>query len=268
VYLTNLATIARRAGLSVVEQSGWQSRGHGGMIDVRAVICHHTAGGSGNTASLGVVQNGRSDLPGPLSHFLLAKDGTVYVVAAGLCYHAGATLASWQSNAHSIGIEAERSVADINARVPWPERQLVAYAKLCRALQDAFGGVPVLGHKEICSPPGRKIDPDFDMAAFRGRVASADQEDDVQLTDDIKLFDGNTIKVQQLLAGLFSRVADPVIESARFPGHKDTLANFVKAIDGNVLGLADGIKALTTATRDTNAKLDKLIELLTPKTEA
>lgn len=92
-----------------------------------------------------------------------------------------------------------------------------------------------------------------------------DQEDDVQLTDPIKLFDGNTIKVQELLAGLFSRAADPIIESARFPGHKDTLANFIKAIDGNVLSLADGIKALTTAQQQTNAKLDQLIQLLTPK---
>jgi hypothetical protein len=161
MYLTNLATIARQAGLTVVEQGGWQSRGHGGMTDVRAVICHHTAGGSGNAASLTVVQNGRSDLSGPLSHFLLAKDGTVYVVAAGLCYHAGATLAAWQSNAHTIGIEAERSVADINARVPWPERQLVAYAKLCRALQDAFGGVPRAGTQRDLLPARTQDRPRF-----------------------------------------------------------------------------------------------------------
>lgn len=257
MYLTNLATIARNAGLAVVEQGGWQSRGHGGMTDVRAIVCHHTAGGAGNAASLIVVRDGRSDLPGPLSHFLLAKDGTVYVVAAGLCYHAGATLASWQSNAHTIGIEAERSVADINARAPWPEQQLVAYAKLCRALSDAFGGVPVLGHKEICSPPGRKIDPDFDMGAFRARVASADQEDDdVQLSDKVTLFDKSQATVNNVLAGTLARVAE--IESKRFPGHKDDLPGFVSAIDANVLGLADEIK-------QTNAKLDKLIELLTPK---
>jgi hypothetical protein len=263
VYLTNLATIARRAGLTVVEQGGWQSRGHGGMIDVRAVICHHTAGGSGNAASLTVVQNGRSDLSGPLSHFLLAKDGTVYVVAAGLCYHAGATLAAWQSNAHTIGIEAERSVADINARVPWPERQLVAYAKLCRALQDAFGGVPVLGHKEICSPPGRKIDPDFDMAAFRGRVARADTEDDVQLSDEVTLFDKNKVSVNNVLAGTFARVAE--IESKRFPGVKDDLPGFIAAIDANVLSLGDALARLSNAQAETNRQLAKVVELLTPK---
>jgi hypothetical protein len=163
MYLTNLAAIARGAGLTVVEQGGWQSRGHGGMTDVRAIICHHTGG----LNALGTVQNGRPDLPGPLSHFYLGQDGTVYVVAAGLCYHAGATLASWQSNAHTIGIEAEATGTS-----SWPEVQLAAYAKLCRALSDAFGGVPTLGHKEVCAPVGRKIDPNFDMAAFRGRVAN------------------------------------------------------------------------------------------------
>lgn len=260
MYLTNLATIARQAGLAVVEQGGWQSRGHGGMTDVRAVICHHTAGGAGNAASLTVVRDGRSDLPGPLSHFLLAKDGTVYVVAAGLCYHAGATLAAWQSNAHTIGIEAERSVADINARVPWPERQLVAYAKLCRALQDAFGGVPVLGHKEICSPPGRKIDPDFDMAAFRGRVASADQEDDMQADERRALFE-----VMEQLVGTRELDKYPGWQSKEYPNDpkaKATVTDFIRFIDQNLIRVA---RQQAEATQATNAKLDKLIELLTPK---
>lgn len=254
MYLTNLATIARRAGLTVVEQGGWQSRGHGGMIDVRAVICHHTGG----LNALGTVQNGRPDLPGPLSHFYLGQDGTVYVVAAGLCYHAGATLAAWQSNAHTIGIEAEATGTS-----SWPERQLAAYAKLCRALQDAFGGVPVLGHKEICYPVGRKIDPNFDMAAFRGRVASADTEDDVQLSDKVTLFDENQVTLNNVLAGTFARVAE--IESKRFPGVKDDLPGFIAAIDANVLSLGDALARLSNAQAETNRQLAKVVELLTPK---
>jgi hypothetical protein len=167
-YLTSLAAIARSAGLTVVEQAGWQSRGHGAQTDVQAIVCHHTGGPAGGDApSLGTVQNGRPDLAGPLSHFVLARSGVVYVVAAGQCWHAGATLQSWQSNPHSIGIEAEGTGNDT-----WPEVQIIAYAKLCAALAKAFGlgASRVLGHKEICAPVGRKVDPNFDMVAFRARV--------------------------------------------------------------------------------------------------
>lgn len=167
-YLTNLADIARSAGLTVIEQPNWKSRGHGAQTDVQTITCHHTAGSAtGDAPSLTVVQNGRSDLPGPLSHFLLARSGVVYVVAAGQCWHTGATLQPWQSNPHSIGIEAEGTGKD-----PWPEHQMDAYARLCSALCKAFG-LPVsrvLGHKEVCAPVGRKPDPNFDMPAFRTRV--------------------------------------------------------------------------------------------------
>jgi N-acetyl-anhydromuramyl-L-alanine amidase AmpD len=169
-YLTNLADVARSAGLTVVEQAGWKTRGHGAMIDVQTVTCHHTAGpATGDAPSLQVVQNGRSDLAGPLAHFVLSRSGVVYVVAAGQCWHTGATLQPWQSNAHSIGIEAEATGKD-----PWPEVQLDAYARLCAALCRAFGlsVSRVLGHKEVCAPVGRKPDPNFDMNEFRGRVAT------------------------------------------------------------------------------------------------
>ncbi|UKD55166.1 N-acetylmuramoyl-L-alanine amidase [Amycolatopsis sp. FU40] len=171
MYLTSLATIARSAGLKVVEQPGWQTRGHGQMAGVQCIVCHHTATPAtapGNYPSLGIVTNGRSDLPGPLCNYGLGRDGTVYVVAAGVAWHAGAVLQSWQQNQNSIGIEAESDGGSA-----WPEVQLDAYARLCRALCAAFG-LPVsrvLGHKEVCSPHGRKNDPNFDMSQFRARVA-------------------------------------------------------------------------------------------------
>lgn len=169
-YLTNLADIARGAGLKVVESPGWKTRGHGGMGLIQTIACHHTAGPTaGNMPSLPVIRDGRSGLKGPLSHFGLGRDGTVYVVAAGLCYHAGVTHKASQGNYHAIGIEAE---ATGTAR--WPEAQLVAYAKLCAALCKAFD-LPVSavqGHKEIAKPTGRKSDPNFDMTNFRKRVKS------------------------------------------------------------------------------------------------
>lgn len=173
MLLTSLATIARSAGLKVVEQPGWQTRGHGQMAGVKAVVCHHTATPAtapGNYPSLGIVTNGRADLAGPLCNYGLGRDGTVYVVAAGVAWHAGVVLQSWQQNQYSIGIEAEGD--GVSA---WPEVQLDAYARLCKAICAAYG-LPVsavLGHKEVCSPRGRKSDPNFDMSQFRARVAAA-----------------------------------------------------------------------------------------------
>ena len=108
MYATNLASVARAAGLTVSEVDGWQTRGHGGLDKVKTIVCHHTAGPhAGNAPSLNVVTNGRTGVSGPLSNFVLGRDGTVYVVAAGLCYHAGAVRDTSYANAFSLGIEAE-----------------------------------------------------------------------------------------------------------------------------------------------------------------
>jgi hypothetical protein len=171
-YLTDLAAVARKTSLEVIEVPGWETRGRGEMRDVRAVICHHTAthNRTADMPSLNTLIKGRSDLKGPLSHFGLSRSGKVYVIAAGRCNHAGTVRNPSWGNSHSIGIEAEATGTDVT----WPEVQLAAFAQLCRALIDYFGlGVSaVLGHKEVADPPGRKIDPNFDMAAFRAKVSA------------------------------------------------------------------------------------------------
>jgi hypothetical protein len=157
------------SGLVVkIGYGGWKSYGHGTPGAVQAVDCHHTAGPpTGDTPSLNTVIYGRSDLPGPLCNLYLSRSGEVYLVAAGIGYHAGATLQNWQDNDSAIGIEAEATGVDA-----WPQDQYDAYARMCACLA-AYYRLPldhVLGHKEVCDPPGRKIDPNFDMNAFRGRV--------------------------------------------------------------------------------------------------
>jgi len=82
------------------------------MGTVRGVMCHHTAGPkNGIMPSLGVVTDGRPGLAGPLSQLCLGRDGTYFVVAAGLAFHAGA--GQWQGitsgNSSFIGIEAENT---------------------------------------------------------------------------------------------------------------------------------------------------------------
>ena len=197
MMLTQLADVARSAGLRVVEIDGWETRTSlpgEQMIDVQTITCHHTANGGagGDAPSLNTVIHGRPGLGGPLAHYLLSRSGTVYVVAAGHCNHAGVSLKTAYTNSHAIGIEAE-AVGVPGTAGDWPAEQIAAYARLCAALVAHFGlaVADVRGHKETCSPKGRKSDPDFDMAAFRSQVAAVDlktsMEDDMQWTDTVKL---------------------------------------------------------------------------------
>ena len=172
--LTWLPELLINAGLKVAETDGWKDRGHGDMGEVMGVLCHHTAtpGKKGNMPTLSTLINGRSDLSGPLSQLGLGRDGTFYVVAAGRCYHAGAGM--WQGitsgNSHFIGIEAENTGGYDDS--PWPNVQLDAYHRGVAAILAHInkGAEFCAGHKEYALPKGRKLDPDFDMNAFRAAV--------------------------------------------------------------------------------------------------
>lgn len=176
--LTWLPSVLKLAGLKVVEEPGWQTRGHGDVGPIKFVICHHTAGPlKGNAPDLWIVRDGRPDLPGPLSQLVLGRDGTFYVIAAGKAWHAGDGV--WNGvidgNAHAIGIEAENTglVTGPNAET-WAPVQMDAYAKgVAAILRHIKAGADMCaGHKEYALPHGRKIDPTFDMDKFRRAVAS------------------------------------------------------------------------------------------------
>lgn len=167
----------RAAGLNVKTMPGWEKRGRpsGGFAPV-GVLCHHTATGKNSSDAnvLNLLKNGRSDLPGPLCQIGLARDGTVWMVAAGRANHAGkakasGTVAAGDGNRLYIGIEAFND----GRGEPWPKAQYDAYVKLCDFLCREITGnsaKTVRGHKET-SVTG-KIDPTFDMDAFRDRVAA------------------------------------------------------------------------------------------------
>ena len=179
-YLTDLADVLRAAGLKVVEIDGWKTRGRPastGGFDPVGVLCHHTATSvrSSDANVLALLRNGRSDLPGPLCNLGLGRDGTVYVIAAGRANHGGkakasGTVAAGDANSLYIGIEAFND----GVGEKWPAVQYDAYVKVCAALCAKVTGnsaATVRGHKET-SVTG-KIDPTFDMGAFRDRVAAA-----------------------------------------------------------------------------------------------
>ena len=177
--LTWLPDVLLKAGLKVAPVDGWQYRGQGDMGAVYGILCHHTAGARTlNMPSLNTVVQGRPDLPGPLAHLGLGRDGTFYVIAAGHCNHAGA--GSWkgvsEGNTHFLGIEAENTgLADD----PWPQIQLQAYRFGVAAILRYLGRDVswCAGHKEYALPQGRKTDPDFDMAEFRASLAALGADD-------------------------------------------------------------------------------------------
>ena len=170
-----LEDVLKAAGLRVETVPGWQDRGRptdGGMLDTRALICHHTAGAIGSDrGSLGIVTNGRPGLTGPLAQLFLARSGVWIVVAAGKSNSNGVVDHVDHSNAHTINTEAEASGTDSPA--DWPSVQYQAYAKglAAIALHLKLPVSKVLGHKEIAVPHGRKVDPSFDMVVFRDIVA-------------------------------------------------------------------------------------------------
>ncbi len=176
LMVTNLADILRDAGLNVTEVDGWKTRAHGPLTAIRSIICHHTAGPStGDYPSLPIVRDGRPDLPGPLAQLGLGRSGTWFAIASGLAYHAGVvTDPTLYSNEYAIGVEAEGTgiPATDSGHIYWPEVQWQSYVRGVRALKNAFNvsTVHVKGHKEVASPLGRKIDPNFSMDEFRNAL--------------------------------------------------------------------------------------------------
>ncbi|SDK78815.1 N-acetylmuramoyl-L-alanine amidase [Arthrobacter sp. ok362] len=169
--LSNLANVLRAAGLTVVETPGWATRGYAGqdLTEIRGVLWHHTAtasarGMSAGAPTLQMTLNGRSDLAGPLCNITFGRDGTVYLVAAGVANHAGRGSAPGfprdTGNHYLIGIEMESSGV-----LPWDWTldQIRVAPHLGAAIERAYlQGLPEdmrlqLGHKEYSSEG--KIDP-------------------------------------------------------------------------------------------------------------
>lgn len=157
---------------------GWRNSGHGDFKDIRGVMVHHT-GNSRETAQS--IRNGRPDLAGPLSNLHIAPDGTVTVVAVGVCWHAGAGSYPWlpanMGNWHLIGIECAWPTIGPGGRYDeherWPDAQIIAMRDTVAALLGHLGYLQdrAIGHKEYAGRAQGKWDPgNMDMGWFRGEV--------------------------------------------------------------------------------------------------
>lgn len=159
-YARRLARVADRLeshwGLKVERVPGWERRGRKGWRPT-AHLQHHTASppGSSDTASLRVVTFGRSDLgPNALSQWYTSRSAVVYLIAAGLCWHAGR--GQIVPSSRSSGLEQEHAGTDAE---PWTDAQLHAARAIAWEMAHEFGWDPAVRtweHKEHA--PRRKID--------------------------------------------------------------------------------------------------------------
>jgi len=196
-YLTWLADACRDTGYPTVEVAGWRTAGHGPMTAAHGVVGHWTAGPAqtatkANAPSLRVVIDGRPGLDGPLCNVYTAFDGTLYVVAAGLAWHAGVSAWLGEKNLNDtfVGNEVE-SPGDFVYTAAQLDVTPRLHAALLRRMDRTADWS--CAHFECALPAGRKPDgPARDMNAFRRTVAAylanpstiRKQEDDMALSDE------------------------------------------------------------------------------------
>lgn len=210
VMLTFAADVARAAvrgtPYQVVEVAGWQTRGHGGYRVIEGIVGHHTGtadSAKGDYPSLGVVTNGRSDLPGPLCTYGLGRSGTIFVVAAGVAWHAGASAYAGFAdlNDEFAGIEAESAGGG-----GWTADQLAVYPRLVGAFLSYIrrDSSRYCSHRTCALPAGRKPDPKgiedaWMIASARTFMSGGLSQEDDLTPDESKMLAAVYGKVTQAL---------------------------------------------------------------------
>lgn len=174
----------RAAGLKVVEVQGWKRRGRpastGHFNPKGANTVHHTGvtSSSSNPApGLSTLISGRSDLPGPLCHYAVAYDGTVYVIAAGRANHAGRISKSGvpgmpyggDGNAHAMGNEV---MTNGTQTMPAAQRESIALTSAVVVLHWSRNQTWAHRHQDI-SATGKWDIGQWTTAFLRSRVADS-----------------------------------------------------------------------------------------------
>jgi hypothetical protein len=258
---SRLLAALRDEGVRVVEVGNWRShnRNHKGPWGpVHGVMIHHTVTGPG-TDVVGLIYNGHSALPGPLSTGCITKDGVVHLTGNGRANHAGGgdgdvlaavigesygdrppathehdgSAGAVDGNARFYGWECENKG---DGRDPWPRMQYLAMVKatagICR--EHGWSAKSAIGHLEWSD---WKVDPrGIDMTDFRRDVAAClalpagqwEGNDDMALTDSDVRKVADAVVAKLLAGGGALEDSDvarvwgaDVIPAARPPFHND-----------------------------------------------
>jgi LysM repeat protein len=91
---TQIKAQLKKWGIKYVEVGNWETHNRnsvGPWSDLRGFMWHHTGADTSSPATYArnILAGGITGLPGPLCHFGLAPDGTVYLVGWGRANHAG-----------------------------------------------------------------------------------------------------------------------------------------------------------------------------------
>lgn len=164
-------TLARRAGIVLVEHDGWTTRNRGNRGDgwgpVHGVMLHHTASKDLESTIRVVKDWGQSSsVPPPLYAGLIDKAGRLHMVGWGRCNHAGrgdddvlraviredATLPP-ANEVNTDGNARFYGFAGLNAgdgRDPWPPAQLQTLARVSAVicLHHKWTTRSVIGHRD------------------------------------------------------------------------------------------------------------------------
>jgi hypothetical protein len=111
-----------------------------------------------------------SNYPESSANIWVDRYGTWHLVGTGVSWHAGRVKPGMPDNFSSIGIETDHTTAEL-----WPPAQIDSLRKGTAAIfkKQGVGSDWLHFHKTICTPVGRKSDPDgLDLGPERQRVAN------------------------------------------------------------------------------------------------
>lgn len=196
-----LVRALRAEGVTVIETAGWRTnnRNHkGAWGPIYGNMLHHTVTPK-TMSAVSMCFNGTGDLPGPLCHGVIRRDGTVHLVGNGRANHAGGgdpnvlqavkderytqrppdphqhqgSAGAVDGNAHFYGWECENQG---DGKDPWPAVQVEAMVRVSAALMRAhqWSEKSTIGHREWSDWKNDPNGPDnvVSMPGLRTRIAA------------------------------------------------------------------------------------------------
>jgi N-acetylmuramoyl-L-alanine amidase len=140
--------------------------------DITAIVIHSTA----NSNLQRVVEWFNNPNAQVSAHYTIGKDGKIvqHVKDSDRAWHAGQSVWKGRNSVNDYGIGIE--LVNLNdGQDPYPEAQHRANVALCAYLCHQYNIEvdDIMGHLDICLPPGRKSDPrGYDLNRLRREVAA------------------------------------------------------------------------------------------------